>query len=176
MRIEGERMFLRQLRDDDCTDVYLGWLNDPEVSRFLETRHAKQSLGAIREFVATINARDNEHLFGIFLRAGERHIGNIKVGPVHPYHGFGDVSLLIGAKDCHGKGYATEAIVVVSRHAFKRLGVRKLSASMYEPNQGSYKAFLKAGYKDEGRRRAHYQLEGRRCDLLVVGLSAKDVP
>jgi RimJ/RimL family protein N-acetyltransferase len=175
MRVEGERIFLRPLRDEDCTESYLGWLNDPEVSRFLETRHIEQSIARIREFVTTINERVNEHLFGIFLHMGGRHIGNIKAGPIHPYHGYADVSLFIGAKDCWRKGYATEAITVLSRHAFANLGVRKLVASMYEPNQGSYCAFIKAGYKDEGRLRAHYLLEGRRCDLLVLGLCVEDL-
>jgi [ribosomal protein S5]-alanine N-acetyltransferase len=175
MRIDSDRIYLRPLDDKDCTERYLSWLNDTEVSRFLETRHVVQSLSTIREFVAAVNARRNEHLLGIFLKAGQQHVGNIKVGPIHPYHQCGDVSLLIGEKALHGKGYATEAIKIVSRYAFDYFGAKKLSAGMYEANQGSYKAFLKAGYKDEGRRRAHYMLDGRRCDLLLVGLCPADM-
>jgi RimJ/RimL family protein N-acetyltransferase len=175
VRIETDRLYLRPLTDADCTDCYANWLNDPEIARFLETRHVPQTRETVREFVATINAKDNEFLFGIYLRANDRHLGNIKVGPIHPHHRVGDVSLWIGDKTCWGNGYAAEAIAAVSRHAFDVLRARKLSASMYELNQGSYRAFIKAGYRDEGRRRAHYVFEGRRSDLLLTGLIPEDL-
>jgi RimJ/RimL family protein N-acetyltransferase len=175
VRIEGERLFLRTLDESDCTQCYVAWLNDPQIVRFLEIRHRPQTLEMIREFVAAINAKDDEHLFGIFLRFGNRHIGNIKIGPIHPQHRVGDVSLWIGDRSCWARGYATEAIVTVSRYAFDALGVRKLAANMYELNQASYRAFIKAGYRDEGRRRAHYEFEGRRSDILVTGLTPEDL-
>lgn len=175
MRIEAGRLYLRPLTEADCTEHYLAWLQDPEINQYLETRHVPQTLDSIKEFVAGVNARDNEYLFGIFLQDGDRHIGNIKVGPVHRYHLLADVSLWIGPRDCWGRGYATEAIAAVSRHAFVQLGVSKLSASMYAANQGSARAFEKVGYRREGLRRAHYMLRGRPCDLIEYGLIPSDL-
>jgi [ribosomal protein S5]-alanine N-acetyltransferase len=175
MRIDTSRLYLRTLEEADCTSTYVAWLNDPEVSRFLETRHTPQTIDSVRNFVAAINGRANEHLFGIFLKDSDRHIGNIKVGPIGTYHPLADVSLLIGVRDCWGKGYASEAIAAISRYALKNLGVRKLSASMYEPNQGSCRAFLKAGYQREGLRRAHYLLDGKPCDVIELGLADGDL-
>jgi RimJ/RimL family protein N-acetyltransferase len=172
VRIEAARLFLAPLREEHCTETYVAWLNDPAVSRFLETRHHVQTLESVRDFVSAVNARDNEHLFGIFLHEGRRHIGNIKVGPIHPYHRCADVSLFIGEKDCWGSGYASEAIVALSRYAFAELGVEKLCAGMYAPNAGSAKAFAKAGYAHEGVRRAQYMFEGKRCDIIIMGLCA----
>jgi RimJ/RimL family protein N-acetyltransferase len=111
----------------------------------------------------------------MFLRNTGRHIGNIKVGPIHPHHQLADVSLLIGAQDCWGHGFATEAIRGTSVYAFEQLGVLKLSASMYAPNEGSMHAFVKAGYQEEGRRRRHYDLNGERCDLIELGLIPADL-
>ena len=170
-QINTDRLYLRTLTKSDCTEWYVASLNDPEVNRFLETRYVQQTLVTVRAFVTNVNAKDNEFLFGIFLRADNRHIGNIKVGPIHPFHRNGDVSLWIGDKSCWGKGYATEAIVAVSQRAFEALGARKLSAGMYEPNVGSYRAFIKAGYQEEGRRRSHCLFEGRRVDALWTGLT-----
>ena len=174
-RIETERLVLRELAAGDVSADYVAWLNDPEVSRFLETRHSPQDAASVTAFVAAVRARDDEHLFGIFLKDSGRHIGNIKVGPVRAHHGVADVSLLVGARDCWGKGYASEAIAALSRYAFDDLGVAKLSASMYAPNQGSLHAFLKAGYREEGRRRGHYDLDGERCDLIELGLLPEDL-
>ena len=97
MHIDADRLYLRPLTDADCTPEYLSWLQDPEINQYLENRHTPQTLESIKEFVANVNARDDEHLFGMFLKNGDRHIGNIKVGPVGHAHPLADVSLLIGA-------------------------------------------------------------------------------
>lgn len=170
------RLRLRTLTAADVSDDYIAWLTDPEINQYLETRHSHQDRERMSEFVLAVAQRENEHLFGIFLRGGGRHIGNIKVGPIHLHHRLGDVSLLIGARDCWGNGYAAEAIAGVSRFAFEELGVAKLSASMYAPNVGSTNAFLKVGYRREGLRRDHYQLAGGRCDLVELGLLPADLP
>lgn len=175
MRIDAKRIYLRALSVDDCSEEYVAWLSDPEVNRYLETRHAAHDAASVREFVARIAASDVEFLFGIFLHADDRHVGNIKVGPVRREHGLADVSLLLGARDVWGKGIATEAIEAVSRYAFAVLGIAKLSASMYAPNEGSRRAFLKAGFRDEGMRRAHFELDGVRCDVCEVGLIVSDL-
>jgi RimJ/RimL family protein N-acetyltransferase len=173
--IETKRLLLRELTGEDCSPEYVRWLTDSEVSRYLETRHHPQDEVSVREFVERVNGRADEFLFGLFLRTTDRHIGNIKVGPIHDHHGLADISLLLGARDCWGQGYATEAIEAISRLAFERLGVRKLSASMYAPNAGSRAAFLKVGYRQEGTRRGHYELAGERCDVIELGLLPEDL-
>ena len=175
MRIRADRVFLRELTPADCSAEYVAWLADPEVTQYLETRHMVHDQSRVREFVGRMAASADEFLFGIFLVDGGRHVGNIKVGPIRREHGLADVSLLLGAREVWGHGMATEAIGAVSRHAFTSLGVSKLGASMYAPNVGSRRAFLKAGYREEGLRRAHYELDGIRCDLVELGLLPSDL-
>jgi hypothetical protein len=67
------------------------------------------------------------------------------------------------------------AIATLSRYSFDVLGLKKLSASMYAPNVGSYHAFRKAGYRQEGYRRSHYMLEGELCDVIEFGLCPEDL-
>jgi RimJ/RimL family protein N-acetyltransferase len=173
--METERLTLRQLEVGDVSPEYVAWLNDTDVHRYLETRLEPQDEHSVRTFVERVRARDDEFLFGIFLRNSARHIGNIKVGPIRPRHRLADVSLFIGARDCRGKGYAAEAIAAVSRYAFDELRVLKLSATMYAPNVASLRAFLRAGYRKEGRRRGHLELDGRRCDMIELGLVPGDL-
>ena len=166
--IAGSSVTLRMLDVEMVTPRYVDWLNDPEVNRFLEIRFQKHDTEAVRGFVAAVAASPVEHLFAIMMTG--QHVGNIKVGPIKPHHAVADVSLLIGDRSAWGKGVATEAISLISRWSFEKLGLDKLSASMYAPNQASYRAFLKAGYQHEGLRKGHYRLDGLPCDLLEVGL------
>lgn len=172
--IVTERMELRELSVADYSEEYLSWLRDPQVHQFLETRHQEQSAQSIRDFVASVKDRIDEFLFGMFLRGDNRHIGNAKIGPIRQPHRLADISLFIGARDCWGQGYASEAIDALSVHAFRTLGIAKLSASMYASNVGSRRAFLRAGFRHEGLRRDHYDLAGERCDIIELGLLPGD--
>ncbi|GAA0029530.1 GNAT family N-acetyltransferase [Bradyrhizobium ottawaense] len=175
--ISTPRLRLRTLFPADCSERYVSWLNQPEINRYLETRFGPpHTLESVRNYVSAVAERSDEHLFGIFLDGGVRHIGNIKVGPISSPHRVGDVGLLIGERDCWGRGIATEAIEAVCRYAFAQLRVRKLSAGMYAPNRGSTRAFEKVGWRHEGIRRDHFLLDDKPCDLVILGLRPSDLP
>ena len=173
-RLDGNAVFLRPLSLDDVTANYLRWLNDPEVTRFLETRHRPQTMQTIGEFVERVNASDDEFLFGIILKKDGRHVGNVKIGPVKLRHLLADVTLLIGERDCWGQGIATDAIRTITRFGFEKLQLSKLTASMYAGNVGSIRAYQRAGFAQEGVRRKHYILAGEPTDVIELGLCADD--
>ena len=37
IRIEGERIYLRKLTENDASDEYASWINNQEVNKYLET-------------------------------------------------------------------------------------------------------------------------------------------
>jgi ribosomal-protein-alanine N-acetyltransferase len=163
--LEGERLYLREVRPDDVTDRYYRWMNDPEVAEYLEVRFFPNSIDDIRAYV-TKTAGDRSNVFlAIVLREGDRHIGNIKLGPINWIHRWAEVSLVVGEKDCWGKGYGTEAIRLVTRYAFDRLNLHKLTAGCYAGNGGSLNAFLKVGWHEEGLKKQHYFANGRYQDV-----------
>ncbi len=146
--ISGDRVRLRLLDLADCTPGYLAWLEDPQVNRYLETRWEPQSIASIQAFVGAMLASPDSYLLGIFI--GDRHIGNIKLGPISARHAYGDVSYFIGERDEWGKGYASEAIAAVTWFAFTILDLHRVQAGVYAENAGSARALEKAGYAREG--------------------------
>lgn len=169
-----EHLVLRMLTPSDATPEYLGWMQDPMVYRYLESRFANHTLESLRAYIETSNESSSDLLFGICLRDSGRHIGNIRLGPIDRHHRHSAIGLLIGARDCWGKGYATEAIAGVTAYAFEELGLEKLYAGCYASNEGSYRAFLKVGYVREALSRGHWFCEGRREDNIQIGLLLSD--
>jgi RimJ/RimL family protein N-acetyltransferase len=167
-------MLLRPVELSDVTEGYLQWMNDLQVTRFLECRFTIYSRDDLTEYVSRTRADPNTVFLAIVLREGLRHIGNIKLGPVDHHHLRGDVGLMIGDKTCWGKGYATEAISAVRSYAFDVLGLHKLTAGAYATNKGSIRAFQKAGFSIEGVRRAHYLSEGEYVDGILLGVVADE--
>ncbi len=172
--ITGTHLYLRGLQATDAAGPYLNWLNDPEVGRYLETRYQPWSQARLERYLAQLDGSQHDFLFGICLRAGDRHIGNIKLGPVNWIHRFADIGLLIGEKDQWGKGYASEAIGLICDFAFGTLNLHKLKAGCYADNQGSARAFLRNGFVEEGRLRQQWLIDNQYQDSLLLGLLRDD--
>jgi [ribosomal protein S5]-alanine N-acetyltransferase len=171
--LEGDRIYLRGIGLDDVNENYCRWLNDPEVNRYLESRFYPHTLDTLRNFVSSKIGDTDSPFFAIIVKDGDRHIGNIKIGPINYIHRFGDVGLLIGEKDCWNKGYGSEAIRLVVKYAFKILNLHKLTAGFYENNVQSIKAFQKAGFVQEGIRKSQYFVEGKYVDDVLLGVVNK---
>jgi RimJ/RimL family protein N-acetyltransferase len=163
-------IYLQAINEQDASEEYVQWLNDPLVNQYLETRFYPQNLSTIIDFIHATIANPNEHLFTIRLQESAKHIGNIKIGGINSHHYIGDVSLFIGDKSAWGKGIASQAIQLISRYSFEYLQLRKLCAGAYKPNIGSTKAFLKAGYSHDCTLKDHYLLNNEPCDLVQVCL------
>lgn len=167
-RISGPRLHLRSPRPADVTDRYVGWLNDPEVNRCLEIRFTPHTKDSVRGYLDKMAADEENVFLAIVLNDGDVHIGNLKIGPINRAHRFADIGIVIGEKGSWGKGYATEAISLATRLAFETLGLHRLEAGAYASNMGSAKAFLKAGWKEEGREAAKWDDGGRFVDGIRV--------
>ena len=168
MQNSRKRIVIRQLLPGDVSDNYLAWMNDPEVTQFLESRWKPYQREDLESFIASMRASADDFLFGIFLQDTGEHIGNIKIGNINRIHRYADLGLVIGAKKFWGQGYATEAIRLATEYAFRELDLNKLIAQIYAPNAGSRKAFEKAGYRVVGQYAKHRFYQGRFVDAVLV--------
>jgi len=168
--LQSSRLLLRALELSDLNATYLGWLNDPAVNCFLETRFLPQSLEALMAYWQSHRDDSSSPWFAICLLGEGRHIGNIKLGPIHWLHRRADISLFIGERGCWGQGYASESIALVRDWAFRELDLQKLNAGIYAGNFGSRRAFEKCGFKLEATLRQEVVSAGRRLDVWRLGL------
>lgn len=168
--IAGELISLRQIEMRDCTKRYVEWLNDPEVNQYLETKWFRQDMESIEAFVKS--QRENEHsiLFAIISNEDNRHIGNIKIGPINMHYRHADISYFIGDKQFWNKGIATEAISLVCEFGFGELGLHRIEAGAYAAAVGSWKALEKNGFQREGVFREQVLLNGEYMDIYRYGL------
>lgn len=165
----GNDIYLRSLKVSDATQDYISWLSDVKVNQYMETRHKTWSIDSVKDFIEMQNASSDQLLLGIFLRSG-KHIGNIKIGPVNFIHSLADISIFIGDLSNQGKGYSTQAILLLKNYAFNEMGVKKLRAGLYADNIASLRTFLKAGFQIEGIFKNHYVLSnGNRTDVFQLG-------
>jgi RimJ/RimL family protein N-acetyltransferase len=168
--IESKRLLLRPVELTDVNERYRAWMNDPAVMQYTESRFQTHSLEQICDYVRSIQEDKSSRFFAIIEQESGKHIGNIKIGHIHPVHRHADVGIIIGDRASWGKGYATESLQLVAGYAGRELKLHKLTAGIYANNLGSLQAFLKAGFVLEGRFASHWFYDGKYVDGLQVGL------
>ena len=171
--LQSKRIQLRCLSEKDVTDSYVSWLNNIEVNQFLEVRLEKHSRDSVKAFLQSVNASNDTLILGMFIEEGQKHIGNIKIGPINIHHKRAEIGLLIGDRNEWGRGYASEAIALLTNFGFQTLGLKKITAGCYSENKRSVKAFLKAGYKVEACLPSHWITNKGPQDEILVGLTAE---
>jgi [ribosomal protein S5]-alanine N-acetyltransferase len=171
--LESERLFFRPLGIEYYTDVYLRWLNDPEVNLYLEIR-APYSEQQLKDYLKAVE-EDKELLFwAIHLKGNRKHIGNIKIDPVNTYHGYGEYGIMMGDREEWGKGYAKEASARILEFCFAEIGLRKINLGVVAENQSAVNLYRKLGFGIEGIYKQHGWYNGHYCDLFRMAIFNPD--
>lgn len=166
----GGKLYLRPLEPSDLDGPYLGWLNDPATTRFLETGRFPTTRTALEDALRTSGNRMDQFMLAIVDRRTDKHVGNIKLGPINWVHRYGSLGILLGNPAYRGKGYGREAIELALQHAFTQLGLQKVTAGAYGDHAACLALFKGLGFSVEGCLRSHLYREGRYYDKIVMGL------
>ena len=162
------RVYLRELLPSDVNEHYLEWFNNDAVLEFLEVRKGQLTIDNVLAYIKEGRDSESYYMYAVCLKENDKHIGNLKVGPINRKHMLADLVTVIGDKEQWGKGLATDAIKQGNKLAFEKYNVRKLTGGMYEKNIGSIKAYTKAGWLIEGRLQNHYEVDGKLQDRIIV--------
>lgn len=168
--LSGGGVCLRTLSLADCTESYLSWMNDPDINRYLESRHLSHSIESLRDFVKNARASEYDWPFAIVCEEDGVHIGNIKAGPVDYTYKNTFIGYVVGEKKYWGRGFGTAAIKLAADFCFNKLYLHKVSAGVIAPNAASARALEKAGFTLEGRFKDDAILNGEYVDVLRYGL------
>ena len=166
--IEGSRLSLRDLCEEDANDTYARWMNDPEGTRYIESHNRGHTYESLLHYIQTMSNSPNNLFLAIVARENMRHIGNIKLGSINSIHRTADIGIIIGEKDYWGQGLASEAINLLAEYAFDAIGLYKLTAGSYTTNKGSIRAFKKSGFKIEGVLKEQCDSSDGRIDVTLM--------
>lgn len=143
----------------------LAWANDPELARLLDRSRSFTTEEHERWFASLANRADTQH-FAIE-RSG-RHVGNVWLADIDQRHRKAEARIVIGLDEV-GKGCGSQALRLVTEHAFGTLGLRRLYAYVLAFNPRAKRAFEKAGFALEGTLRQDRMVNGTAIDVFVLG-------
>lgn len=159
---QGERLTLRLVQPDDYGFLIRHW-NDMPVRHqcgWPQEPGTDDDVAAVAERDDTVNflaCHDDTPVGHVWLFDFDWEARNAEL-----------VYMII--PDEQGNGYATEAANLCLTHAFDELGLHRVSAKVYEDNEGSKRVLEKLGFQQEGVFRNHVYIFGDYADGYWFGL------
>ena len=168
--LSAEDIYLRPLSVADVDGPYVGWFNDAEVCSgnahhvYPYTRHA-----AI-EYIENSQKFGNELILAVVQKRDKRHIGNVNLKRINFVSRSAEFAIVIGEKDCWGKGYSKQAGRLMLDHGFFALNLRRIYCGTFENNIAMRKLTEYLGMQEEGCRRKAAFKDNRYLDIIEYGV------
>jgi RimJ/RimL family protein N-acetyltransferase len=168
--LTGERVRLRSLREADVACL-VGWYTDPAFMVTNGARVLPQSEAAVRARFAEWSANEHDDLgFAIETRDDPPVlVGHIGLFGARPKDRCATIGLGLGLEH-GGRGYGTDAVRVVTSYGFRELGLHRVQLEVYAFNTAGIRAYTKAGFVEEGRRRDVVFHDGRWHDEVLMSV------
>ncbi len=167
------RVYLRALEPEDYKKSYK-WRNDPEIQDLVGGHKYFVSSENEKNWVAKNTYNSDRIVLAICLKDNDKYIGNVMLQNFDWINRSCSAPFFIGDKSEWGKGYGTEARMLMLDFAFKERGMERISDLVIEGNEASRKLLLKCGYKEEGVMRNSVFKNGRFQNQIVMGLLKED--
>lgn len=148
MEHRGPRVHLRPVRPDDLESI-IRWTNDPELRELMEGEYPEEPGEGRRWYQRTLRDRRSRQ-FIIETRDGLA-IGDIALGEISWRAREAELRIRIGEKAYWNRGYGTEAVQLIVRHAFEDLGLERVYLRVFTFNLRAIRCYLKSGFRPEGR-------------------------
>jgi RimJ/RimL family protein N-acetyltransferase len=171
--ITGEKVALGPQRRE-LLPLYMKWINDFEVVRTLGQPIRPMTWEAEEAWYNGLQSNNSEVAFTIYERATMRPIGNTGLHQVDHRHRTATWGIMIGEKECWGKGYGTETTRLMLDYGFTALSLHNIMLTVYSFNERGIRAYTRAGYREVGRRREAFRLGGRPFDVIYMDCLATE--
>jgi RimJ/RimL family protein N-acetyltransferase/SAM-dependent methyltransferase len=166
----GQHVALRSLEMSDGA-AFHRWFADRDVVRYSMTMWQLPMSQVETDAWLERQLNDKETLtLGIIERETGQLIGYAGISGMSRINRRGEYYILIGEKDCWGKGYGTETTKLIVEHGFNSLNLNRIMLTVSASNIGAIKAYSNAGFVKEGvMRQVHYR-DGHYHDELVMAI------
>ncbi len=168
--MRGSKIYLRPLERADVNETYRGWLNDAEVTRYMESGTFPATMHDLEKFYQQVTGSRTEVIFAIADRRSHRHIGNVKLGPINWVHRHATFGIMIGDKKFWGRGIGREATRLMVEYAFRRLNLNRVTLGVFAEHKSAVSCYEGVGFRVEGRFRQDLFQNGEYKDRVWMGL------
>ncbi|MFL7840279.1 MAG: GNAT family N-acetyltransferase [Candidatus Promineifilaceae bacterium] len=169
----GELVRLTAVDPQKDAPLFAAWQRDAEYARLLDSDPVRLwSAGQNQEWLEKQQKDDGFDGIQFMMRTLEddKAIGFVELGGISWHNGSGWVGIGIGDRAYRDKGCGSDAMRILARYAFEELGLHRLNLNVFSYNTRAIHVYEKIGFQVEGRIPEALHREGKRWDLIFMGL------
>jgi RimJ/RimL family protein N-acetyltransferase len=173
--MEGKLVRLRGYEKSDLNDL-MRWWHDEEVTKFISAAVFPASSIEEERFIENIaSGKDVANgEFAIETLSEQRYIGTIGLHNIDWLSRHAQLAIVIGDKEYWGRGYGTDAVRLLLRLAFDRMGLHRVELFVFTFNERAIACYEKCGFRREGILREHVFKLGAFTDVLIMSILASE--
>lgn len=149
--INGNGIYLRELRESDLEGRWYAWFNDSDVTCFQNKKIFPNTREKQKDYYDFLKSSQNDAVLAIVEEESKRHIGNVGLHHIDWVHRSAELGIVIGELDTRGKGYGKQSWKLISDYGFQMLNLHRIYAVIMEGNISSCKCAEAAGFKKEAK-------------------------
>ncbi|HEY2278795.1 MAG TPA: GNAT family protein [Streptosporangiaceae bacterium] len=168
--LAGDRVRLRGVREDDLTTLAKVEM-DAGILVTLADRVVPPSEAAAKERIAKWSANEDDRL-GFAIETLDDPgvlVGHVGLWGWQTKDRCATIGIAFGREHI-GRGYGTDAMRVIVSYGFRELGLHRIQLGVAPFNPAGIRAYEKAGFAEEGRRREAVWHDGRWYDEVMMSV------
>ena len=168
-----ERIILVPLTERFVNQKYLSWVNDPEVTEFLEIGDEKYNLEDLLAYVrdSQLSGRLN---YAIITEETNQHIGNASIYGIDKTNKKFNIGWFIGEKDFWGGHFAPMVIFYLHKIGFTELELEFNAGSVHEKHFKARMTNKFVGYSEGEKFSAFSKKHGKHVTLVRFNITKHD--
>lgn len=169
---QGTKCSLKSLSKEDI--IYLAKLANNMKSRETLRNVLPMTEKHIEKMIENMEKCEYPTSIILGIKADEKLIGVIFLDNINWISRNAYLSIVIYDTNFWGKGIGEEATKLFLKYAFEYLNLYKINLEVYEYNERAIKLYKKIGFVEEGRLRENNMRHGKRHDVIIMGITAKE--
>ncbi|MBU1249445.1 MAG: GNAT family N-acetyltransferase [Proteobacteria bacterium] len=168
------RLRLAPVLESDLPTLF-EWINDRELVLF-NADFKPVSWEDHLHWFASVQARKDVELFSIREIENDQLIGTCQLRNIDLKHRQAELVIRIGVREKLGQGLGTEAVRLLCAYGFGELGMHRIYLHVFYDNERAKRAYVRAGFVEEGILRQASRIDGQFKDVRVMSLLCHEMP
>ena len=169
-KIVGDTIYLSPRNSEDV-ETFTKWLNDFQVTDGLGRSGLIVTLNGEKEYLEKINDNDmTRYYFVIVTLENDEMIGTVSIENMNYTNRSAELGIFIGDETYRGKGIGEEAIHLILDYGFNYLNLNSIHLTVLSFNERAIACYKKCGFKEVGRLREAYYLNGKYYDKILMDI------
>lgn len=173
INIRGQKVGLGPM-EPELAPLLKRWINAFETTRTIGLEARPMTLAQERAWVERMTTSESGVIFAIYDLDDMTPVGSTNLMDIDYRNRSCELGIGIMEPDRRGKGLGTEAVQLITDYAIHVLDMHNVHLCTYEYNWAGQRAYIRAGFKEYGRRREARRHNGKWWDIIYMDVIASE--